>query len=904
MITYSLSGPTATYMPLPALLRTPQSDLSKFYDQAQLSQHLRLAVVANCKRYAAKPEGMLARAARLGAMFFSVYNSVCGEIFGRIERTDPADLIQQAIDENADRESSGSLEELLRLVRVEARFDAIVLQRLTGSTGDECAHALLQHHAQQVPSKKQLAEARRQAKVDELQKSKSDARTSKAGGHKGRLKSLGQGVVASIKEQRTGKAMAKYQALTHLNETIFPWARHSEEIKIANDAKERAEQERRGCCTTGTGSGSGVSTKTKVLAADSASSEEDALSINLSHDKAMPPGTRIRLGPRCGTVVGFEKVIRPVHYIELDDAPFEVQDLLKPAQPEQDEPRKKEVTKVLLRKNRSFAVLEEGYRTCCGTKQKKDAKGEGTNNSDSKEDTTWTTHVPAAVQVSGCPDVACNGIYVQRPNRDRQHYEQQPGGKCLYCREVSEHDIVMDGDPKARQGFCRWVITDGALLEHGLHDDPLATNHPCMVTTAGSFDLPTGKRTWRCYKSERRLKEICRKDLSIMAAGTLTKQALSDRLLKGHTHGMDDPLRHYRKKQSGGTNASATVAGKDIQPRDLWVVEFKAMAHAPGYLTHAGFNRISRRVGWPACSEYDRWQDLVVFSLDHTLKRALRELLLTLHVDGPMSKFTYYESDLIDLSAQELRQKCETEPLKPAAIARAERVSSRLPWITIDEFELTNVYRHRLHQLTDLAVAIKAESGEDSSGDEEVNLGRCGKAKKGCKNYFHKKASRLRAEVTSASYGLLICVTSLQCAVYAIIHIACGLLAITSRKSVEHGYWIAFGGSAVVQLLVYGVYFKVKSSRFGSGMQVSLSVANLAVAVSMTAFGGLGVANTQLGVESAVAFDMLLSGASSNTNIDVRYHKQSPGLLDSQPRKEAFDKLLATDVERRLQYGC
>lgn len=120
-------------------------DFVAFYDKSRLSSALRLAVAAQSDRDYIAPLGFLARIARMTAMFGSVWNAMCGDVCARIERSTPEDIVQQAIDENSDRNNRIALLELLRLIRLGVRLDVVLVQRLTGTCGDRCIKAIMGH---------------------------------------------------------------------------------------------------------------------------------------------------------------------------------------------------------------------------------------------------------------------------------------------------------------------------------------------------------------------------------------------------------------------------------------------------------------------------------------------------------------------------------------------------------------------------------------------------------------------------------------------------------------------------------------------------------------------------------------------------------------------------------------
>ena len=94
--------------------------------------------------------GLLARLRRFVAVFESLWNLVCGDIFGRIGQSSAEAAMQQAVDENNDRETQAPLQELLRLIQAGAKFDAVVLRGLAGTTGDSCVQAVLQRQCAHV----------------------------------------------------------------------------------------------------------------------------------------------------------------------------------------------------------------------------------------------------------------------------------------------------------------------------------------------------------------------------------------------------------------------------------------------------------------------------------------------------------------------------------------------------------------------------------------------------------------------------------------------------------------------------------------------------------------------------------------------------------------------------------
>jgi hypothetical protein len=125
-----------------------QNELDVFYENARKSPQLQLAVAGNTsteERYSRRTQKTLIRLNRLVALLGSSWNAVFGSLCGRVDRNSAEDLMQQALDESTNRDNLTALITLLGLVQLNIRLDAVVAQRLRGSSGNIVAKAILKH---------------------------------------------------------------------------------------------------------------------------------------------------------------------------------------------------------------------------------------------------------------------------------------------------------------------------------------------------------------------------------------------------------------------------------------------------------------------------------------------------------------------------------------------------------------------------------------------------------------------------------------------------------------------------------------------------------------------------------------------------------------------------------------
>lgn len=121
----------------------PES-VDKFFEIARDSKRLQLAVVAKHGSGTSRNTTILDSIGRIRTILGSAYNSTFfGRTFGKVVWSHPETVLQAAVDETAESDDIPALLELLRLVRLDVEFTAVVMNNL--KCGDQAVKAVLNY---------------------------------------------------------------------------------------------------------------------------------------------------------------------------------------------------------------------------------------------------------------------------------------------------------------------------------------------------------------------------------------------------------------------------------------------------------------------------------------------------------------------------------------------------------------------------------------------------------------------------------------------------------------------------------------------------------------------------------------------------------------------------------------